>query len=208
MEDIRLTRDSLRITCSFSQGNLFKKTKRIMNKYRIQVEIKEIPPPIKKGIIHGVSECIMDDDFDKVERMYKVNRETREKIHIKSVILHSKDFILPDRVKVGFMSFRVHEFIPKPIRCYKCQRYGHVATSCRSTLRCSRCSESHEYEECQAQDLKCCLCGGDHSAAYKGCRKFIESKQIFSKQKNVIFSGSIKGSKPIYNHPKFGGDFA
>ena len=76
------------------------------------------------------------------------------------------------------MSFRVHEFIPKPIRCYKCQRYGHVATSCRSTLRCSRCGESHEYDECQAQDLKCCLCGGDHSAAYKGCPKFVESKQI------------------------------
>ena len=41
------------------------------------------------------------------------------------------------RVKVGFMSSRIHEFIPKPIRCYKCQRYGPVATSRRSTLRCS-----------------------------------------------------------------------
>ena len=66
-----------------------------MNKYRIQVEIKEIPPLFKKGIIHGVSEYIMDDDFvscqegyeiAKVERMYKVNRETRKKILIKSVI--------------------------------------------------------------------------------------------------------------------------
>ena len=58
------------------------------------------------------------------------------------------------RVKEGFMSSRVHEFIPKPIRCYKCQRYGHVATSCGSTLRCSRCGESHE-DECRAQDLRC-----------------------------------------------------
>ena len=76
------------------------------------------------------------------------------------------------------MSSRVHEFIPKPIRCYKYQRYGHVTTSCRSTLRCPRCGDSHEYDECQAQDLKCCLCWGDHSAAYKGFPKFVESKQI------------------------------
>ena len=74
----------------------------------------------------------MDDDFvscqegyeiAKVERMYKVNREARETIRIKSMILHFKDLVLPDRVKVGFMSFSVHEFIPKPIRCYTCQRW-------------------------------------------------------------------------------------
>ena len=52
----------------------------------------------------------MDDDFvscqegyeiAKVQRMYKVNRETREKILMKSVILYFKDLILPDIIKVG-----------------------------------------------------------------------------------------------------------
>ena len=44
---------------------------------------------------------------------------------------------------------------------------------------------------------------GDHSAAYKGCPKFVESKQIqeIKVREKMSFSGSIKGSKPIYNHP-------
>lgn len=38
---------------------------------------------------------------------------------------------LPKEVKMGSINYRVREYIPNPIRCYKCQRIGHVAQQCR-----------------------------------------------------------------------------
>lgn len=57
-----------------------------------------------------------------------------------------------------------------PLRCFKCQRYGHVAAICKGKQRCSKCSGEHEYGKCEeGAKLKCCNCGGEHSAAYGGC---------------------------------------
>lgn len=33
---------------------------------------------------------------------------------------------LPDKVILGFVVYSVREFIPEPVQCYKCQRYGHI----------------------------------------------------------------------------------
>lgn len=38
--------------------------------------------------------------------------------------------ILPKSVQMGYMNYSVREYIPKPLRCYKCQRMGHTAQQC------------------------------------------------------------------------------
>lgn len=35
-----------------------------------------------------------------------------------------------------------------PTQCYRCQRFGHVATNCNMTSRCVKCAEFHESEQC------------------------------------------------------------
>ena len=70
------------------------------------------------------------------------------------------------------MSFCVKQYIPRLLRCCKCNRYGHVASHCRGKLRCSICGGDYKYSECSAAAPKCPNCGGSHSANDKICPRY------------------------------------
>ncbi len=75
--------------------------------------------------------------------------------------------MLLNEVTLGYMSYNVREYVPKPLRCLDCQRFGHTALNCKEKRRCARCGEDHEYEKCRRKvQLKCCNWGGNHSVAY------------------------------------------
>ena len=67
---------------------------------------------------------------------------------IASVMITFEEKELPDKVFIGFMCYDVKLYIPPPLRCYKCQRFGHVAAVCKGKMRCSKCGGEHEYEDC------------------------------------------------------------
>ncbi len=100
-----------------------------------------------------------------------------------------------DRVKLGFISYPVRKYIAPPLRCYKCQRYGHIATVCKAKTRCARCGGEHEFGKCEeGVGEKCCNCGGKHNAAYGGCevrRKAVEIQQEKVKQ-NISYAEAVK----------------
>jgi hypothetical protein len=48
-------------------------------------------------------------------------------------------------------------------RCFRCQRFGHFAWSCKETPRCGHCAGQHERERCPPGVRARCLdCGGEH----------------------------------------------
>ncbi|GBN55055.1 hypothetical protein AVEN_204336-1 [Araneus ventricosus] len=52
---------------------------------------------------------------------------------------------LSENIKAGYMRLSVRAYIPNPLRCFKCQRFGHSKTSFRGTLTCARFAEvGHE----------------------------------------------------------------
>lgn len=74
--------------------------------------------------------------------------------------------ILLTKVTLGYLSYNVREYIPKPVRCYNCQRFRHLAKVYKGKKRCARCGGNHGYEECnRSAHPKCCNCGGNHSVA-------------------------------------------
>lgn len=81
----------------------------------------------------------------------------------------------------------VRPYIPPPMRCFKCQRFGHIAAACKSKLRCAKYGGEHEYGKCErGVKIKCCNCGGEHSAAYKGCdahKKAVQIQNVKVKEK-------------------------
>ena len=96
---------------------------------------------------------------------------------------------------MGYISYLVRQYIPPPIRCYKCQRFGHVAVQCRGKHRCAKCGGEHEYGKCGDKAvLKCCNCGGDHSAAYGGCEKQKEARELqkFKITNKVSYAEALK----------------
>lgn len=65
-----------------------------------------------------------------------------------SMVLTFDEIKLPERVFIGYMSYEVKMYIPPPLRCYKCQRFGHVAAVYKGKQRCSKCSGEHAYGQC------------------------------------------------------------
>ncbi|XP_055936856.1 uncharacterized protein LOC129966457 [Argiope bruennichi] len=45
---------------------------------------------------------------------------------------------LRDSIKAGYMKLPVRPYIPNPLRCFKCQRFGHSKTNCREHTSFSR----------------------------------------------------------------------
>ena len=62
--------------------------------------------------------------------------------------------------------------IPAPRRCFKCQRFRHVADHCRSSkATCEYCSGHHRTETCPngLRSAHCSNCFGDHIASSRDC---------------------------------------
>ncbi|XP_064460926.1 uncharacterized protein LOC135370905 [Ornithodoros turicata] len=77
---------------------------------------------------------------------------------------------IPEEVKFGFSTHKVHEYVESPVQCYHCQRFGHLARSCRWPLRCKFCSQPHTLKECTARrQPECANCEGPHAASHSLC---------------------------------------
>ncbi|GBN69365.1 hypothetical protein AVEN_15741-1 [Araneus ventricosus] len=78
------------------------------------------------------------------------------------------------------MRLSVRTYIPNPLRCFKCQRFGHSKISCRGTLTCSRCAEvGHESTDCTRTE-KCVNCKGEHTSFSRNCIAWRQEKEIIS----------------------------
>jgi hypothetical protein len=82
--------------------------------------------------------------------------------------------------------FSVESYVaPKaPLQCKRCQRFGHTQRNCGYPPHCVACGEAHISGECSTpkQQVKCCSCGGSHTANYWGCLKWKDAKAAFVKR--------------------------
>ena len=90
-------------------------------------------------------------------------------------------------MRINFLGkFFVRPFVTKPVRCYPCQRFGHLAAACLAKKeRCSMCSGHHRTQQClgkiqnsESVDLKCANCGEKHSANSNHCSVLWEKMQL------------------------------
>ena len=65
---------------------------------------------------------------------------------------------LPQAIKAGYHNIKVEVYVPNPLRCYMCQRYGHGAMRCTNGHICHRCGgNDHEGSDCKETPF-CCNC--------------------------------------------------
>ncbi|GFV24356.1 uncharacterized protein TNCV_198981 [Trichonephila clavipes] len=85
---------------------------------------------------------------------------------------------LPSKIKAGYLNCKLRPYIPNPLRCFKCQRFGHSQNSCRGQLTCSRCAAvGHSSTDCTLEP-KCINCSQIHTADSKLCPKWKTEKEI------------------------------
>jgi Zn finger protein HypA/HybF involved in hydrogenase expression len=81
-------------------------------------------------------------------------------------------FALPSlqvEVKCAYYNMKVRLYIPNPMRCFKCQCYGHTQSCCTKPTTCPDCGlKEHESTQCEREHYGV-NCNGDHSARFWQC---------------------------------------
>lgn len=154
-----------------------------------------------KGVIYGIPLTTQMSELvknlrEKCDAVQSAKRLTRgvEKKATESVLIEFNTKEMPRELYYGFMRYRVREFIHKPMRCFKCQKFGHAAKVCKGQQTCAKCGGAHAYEDCGEDTRpKCCNCGGSHSAAYWGCEVMRRETEIH----NVKLKGKISYAEAV-----------
>jgi hypothetical protein len=71
-----------------------------------------------------------------------------------------------------------------PLQCKRCQRFRHTQRNCVYPTHCVACGQAHLSGECSTpkQQVKCCSCGGNHTANYRDFLKWKEAKAALVKR--------------------------
>ncbi|KAI2655997.1 Nucleic-acid-binding protein from mobile element jockey [Labeo rohita] len=159
-----------------------------------------------KGVIYDVPLTMTMDEIMQEVKGGKVLKATRLQMHRRGVKSDSFSVLLefeksmPKKIRMGYLSYDVREYIPAPLRCFKCQRMGHTAGQCKGKPRCARCGGEHEYGKCgKDAKIKCCNCGGEHSAAFGGCPVQRQAREIqkYKISNPVSYADAAKKVKEI-----------
>lgn len=105
-------------------------------------------------------------------------RRGTESFKTKHIILTFNNPKLPSHVTAAYLRCPIRPYIPNPLRCFHCQRFGHSKAACRGSMVCARCSiAGHESEGC-SNTARCFNCNGDHPSFSKSCPKWQFEKEI------------------------------
>ena len=104
-----------------------------------------------------------------------------------TIVLTFNTSTVPSSIKIAWFNVTVEPYVPNPLRCFNCQRFGHHKDKCKCKLVCARCGgEGHEADGC-SNTIKCFNCKGKHFASAKTCPKWISEKEI----QNLKFKQNI-----------------
>jgi len=104
-------------------------------------------------------------------------------------ILTFKQTTIPQHIKIGHIRVPVTVYIPNPLRCFKCQKFGHGQKNCRGKAICAKHGQQdHRSDEC-SNEAKCPNCSGSHTAFSKNCPKWLLEKRVqhIRAERNISF---------------------
>ncbi|XP_033741768.1 uncharacterized protein LOC117328351 [Pecten maximus] len=112
---------------------------------------------------------------------------------------------LPQTVTIGYQRYTVTVYIPNPLRCRNCQKYGHHEKRCRRATVCQFCGrEGHTDEnDCDIAGRRCVNCEGKHAASSRDCPTWGREREIlrvkytrsvsFPEARRIVESGDTTG---------------
>lgn len=213
-------------------GNLLIKTKNLLQALKLKklqllgpfpVEVREHSTlNTSKGVIYSndlryLPENVIKDELatqnviEVKKILKKVNNELEE---TGLIILTFDSHITPENIKIGYEVVKVRTFIPAPLRCNNCFRFGHITTLCRNKKSCINCAKEYHMDP-NTKELcnfnKCCVNCKDlnlpdtnHSSVFRRCPIFVKHQEIQAIK--TLEKVDIKKATSIYNsrHPHDG----
>ncbi|XP_053372887.1 uncharacterized protein LOC128546416 [Mercenaria mercenaria] len=84
-------------------------------------------------------------------RRIKIKKLGKE-IHINTIILTFGIPFLPSVINIGYLRTNFTIYIPNPLQCYNCFKFGHNENTCKAEHICPKCCRdgySHEHDTCK-----------------------------------------------------------
>ncbi|XP_067685430.1 uncharacterized protein [Haliotis asinina] len=156
-----------------------------------------------RGIIRDKARCLSDmseEDIATELREQAVTSMKRFTAKREGVIINTNTYLLtfsrssiPTSIKAGYFNIGVEVYVSNPLRCYKCQKFGHGSQSCRNAVVCQRCGDNHEDTNCQ-KDPRCANCDGSHPTFSKSCPVWQREAKIMKLkcEKNISYFDAKK----------------
>ncbi|XP_071114959.1 uncharacterized protein [Haliotis cracherodii] len=156
-----------------------------------------------RGIVRDRARCLSDMSEQEIVTELKDQAVTAVKRFTKKVngvITPLNTYLftfdrpsIPRSIKAGYVNIGVEVYVPNPLRCYTCQKFGHGSKSCDRPHVCQRCGGKHDSTECR-EDVKCANCNGQHEAWSKSCPLWKTESQILKlkHQNNISYLDAKK----------------
>ena len=135
---------------------------------------------IKHSDFQDCTEEEFVDEFPDVIHARRIHvRKGDARIPTNTIVLTFDCPKPPKSLRAGYLTVPVRPYIPFPMRCFKCHKFGHGKDKCRRpNALCGRCGkEQADQHQCTAA-AHCINCKGDHPAFIKQCPKFLEEQAI------------------------------
>ena len=104
--------------------------------------------------------------------MVGVNRVTLKKegkvIPTNTLFLTFGSPELPKEITVAYLKVKVALFVPNPMRCFNCNKFGHTSQRCKVAAKCTGCGKDKHEGQCEGPTL-CSNCNGPHASSAKDC---------------------------------------
>ncbi|XP_055522802.1 uncharacterized protein LOC129716982 [Wyeomyia smithii] len=98
-----------------------------------------------------------------VKRIMRKTNGKLEKTSLLELTIDSPN--APTTIKIAYINVPTRPYYPRPRRCFKCLKYGHIAAGCPSEQLCWRCGEkSHDEGKCDRPE-KCINCRSEQHAS-------------------------------------------
>ena len=88
--------------------------------------------------------------------------------------------VLPECVRVHntHCYIQVEPYIIPPLRCFKCQDFGHTSNRCPNIESCARCAAHHNTRNCSSIVICCTNCGGGHTSRSPRCPVYLWASKV------------------------------
>ena len=110
-----------------------------------------------------------------------LSKRNGKEIKLNTFLLTFSSPAIPRSIRMGLYNAKVSPYVPNPVRCYRCQTFGHGKGQCKGKVKCFKCGEEdNEGFDC-TNDLMCCNCGQPRMASSKDCHFFNTERDTKSK---------------------------
>ncbi|XP_017480212.1 PREDICTED: uncharacterized protein LOC108369588 [Rhagoletis zephyria] len=117
-----------------------------------------------------------------------MKKQNGELLETGLVIITFSSPYLPDELSIGYEKVKIRPYVPSPMRCYNCLRYGHITNTCKNEKICPTCSSpfhlNTELEQKCTQQKACINCAdsinetNSYGPLGKTCPVFMKEKEI------------------------------